>query len=549
MKKKLLFFVGVLVLMFALTACGGNDDDTTPGPDAPTRGDWREPFPETITVTTASGTHASAVFPDGYSVHHTPWYGRWLREYNVNVEVDWISEDYTLQMNLSIAADTLPDVFSVNNLQFMQLLEAGMLEDMTHAVYNYSSPSLMRHLTNDQLIFETGKVDGRVYGIPHLFWGYVNNSPYFWVRNDWYLEAGSPEINTLADLEDFMAYLTETHDSVDHVMTFNYGLNSFWNSTQVWHAHTRGDGTRMWLDDGQGGIISGYEQPELVDAIAAWRRWFDMGWVRPDFATADWGSMQTELATGRAAVEFGQSWRAWAFTGMVENFGYDAYMIALPMPTIDGQQAQIPIHFPNSTYTVARRGFQHTAVIPVLTSDFVYVMTEAGLGDSMTVEEIMPFTTNNIQHATGPFRITFVHHYDVLEVLDAMDAYHEGTLDDFVFTIGDAPQFVSEIRRWVSDRDTAGFGRFGQMGHRSSAYARGLEYIYNDMLLFTSAWGAPPQEVLDLGSITDSIIEEGITRIIMGLDPIEHWPNVLEEWRAAGGAIMTEAVNRDFAGR
>ncbi|MCL2421301.1 MAG: hypothetical protein FWD03_05525, partial [Defluviitaleaceae bacterium] len=60
------------------------------------------------------------------------------------------------------------------------------------------------------------------------------------------------------------------------------------------------------------------------------------------------------------------------------------------------------------------------------------------------------------------------------------------------------------------------------------------------------AWGPTPQEVLDFGGITDSILAEGITRIIMGMDPLEHWHVVLEDWRQAGGNEMTRAINEYF---
>jgi putative aldouronate transport system substrate-binding protein len=302
----------------------------------------------------------------------------------------------------------------------------------------------------------------------------------------------------------------------------------------------------MWLDDGQGGIVSAYEQPELFDAITAWNRWFDIGFVRPDFATQDWDAMTADIVTGRSAVEFNGNWRGWGLNSLVENFTENSYMIALPFPTIDGQPARVPIHFANYAYDVVRRGFEFPEILPILTSDYVYLLTEAPAIGTMTLEDIGPFTINDNHHTSGPFRVTFPHYDDVVEVLNAMDAWHAGTLDDFQFVSGYSIIYVDEILRWVRDGEIDGVGRYVQMGHRMSSLARGVEFEDQGLFLYTLAWGPHPQEVLDFGTITDSILSEGITRLIMGLDPLDHWWTILEDWRQAGGNSMTEAINRDF---
>jgi putative aldouronate transport system substrate-binding protein len=452
-------------------------------------------------------------------------------------------------MNLSIAAGDLPDMFAVNAVQFSQLLEANLLHDVTDVTRQWSSPTLARIMANEQSVTDTAYRDGVLFSIPRYHFGFITQTPYFWVRRDLYEQSGSPDLRTLTDLENLMAQWTDEHDEILHVMSLNDALYSFWHSTRVWHAHTRGGGTRMWLDDGAGGIMSSYEQPEFFDVIEAWRRWYENGWVRPDFATTDWDGAVADIVSGRSAMEFHGNWRGWGLNSLVENFTPESYMIALHYPTVDGSQARVPIHFANYAYDVVRRGFAHPEVLPILTSDYVYVLTEAAVTGSMTMDEISPFTINDNHHTSGPFRVTFPHYDDVVEVLNAMDAFHAGTLDSFNFTSGYAVVYVDEILRWVRDGDIDGVGRYVQMGHRRSSLARGVEKEDMGLFLYTLAWGPSTQEILDFGGITDSIIAEGVTRIIMGLDPLENWWNVLEDWRQAGGNAMTESVNAYFGNR
>ena len=511
-----------------------------------TRTYWRQPFPETVTVEIANRTMGHAIFPDGYDIFSTLWGERWLELFNVELVTDWVAEDYYLQMNLAIASGDVPDMFWVNSVQFSQLTEAGLVHDITDYINNYSSPALARMLEVESAVFETSFRDGRAFSIPRMHYGFITQTPYFWVRRDLYEQAGSPTINTLADLESLMDYFQNNIDTVEHVMSMHDGLYSFWGSTPIWHAHTRGGGTRMWLDDGQGGIISAYEQPELFDTITAWRDWYERGWVRPDFATTDWDAAISDIVSGRSVMEFNGNWRGWGLAPLTENFNEDSYMIALPRPSVDGRQTRIPIHFANYGHNVVRSGFAHPEILPILLSDYIYLLNEAALLGSMTDQEIGPFTINDMHHTSGPFWIAFPHYEDVVNVVEVLEAHGTDATPQFVSSY--AVNFVNEILRWVDNRELDGLGRYVQMGHRNSSLGVGVHYQDTGAFLYTEAWGPSPQAVLDFGGITDSIIGEGITRIIMGLDPLDHWWVVLEDWRQAGGNAMTEAINYYFGG-
>ncbi|MCL2421931.1 MAG: extracellular solute-binding protein, partial [Defluviitaleaceae bacterium] len=460
--NKLSFVAALTVLLFVvLSGCdaigGGTSGATAAGFE---RTAWNEPFPETITVTIANHEDPGHSFVDGDVLHHQ-WHRRWYESFNINVETDWVSSDYDLNMNLAIAAGNLPDMFHVNAVQFGQLLDANLIEDIHDFIRApYTSPGLLRLLEAEQDVFDTTMRDGRSYSVPRLHFGHITQAPFLWVRNDWYIEAGSPEINTIADLENLMDTFMNTHGS-SFAITLDSGLNSFWHSTPAWHSHARGanGSQRMWVDDGAGGIMSAYEQPEMLDVLAAWRDWYDRGWVREDFATIDWDMMNSDIISGNVGIEFGQNWKAMGLGAMVENFGEESYMIAFAIPTVDGALPQIPIHFANEAYNVVRRGFEHPEVLPILISDYFHVLNEASVQGTLTVDEVLVYTSGNAHHAVGPFRVVIPHYDDVVAVRDAL------ITGEANFTTGNATRFHGEIMLWINDRDLAGLGRYTQQGN------------------------------------------------------------------------------------
>lgn len=545
-----IFITALLTLALLFVAgcgmIGGGDGGggAAAGPDMGdwTRTAWRQPFPETVTVTIAEDEMAHAVFPEGYDIFNTLWAERWLEEFNVEVVVDWVSADYELQTNLVIAAGNLPDMIWLTPVQFQQALDANLVEDITDEIAAWSSPGLARLLASEQNVFDTAHRDGRAFSIPRLHYGFITQTPYFWVRKDLYEQAGSPPINTVADFENLALYFQQNLD-VPFPIVMDDGLHTFFNGIPMFNGHSAGR-TRQWFTGPDGTILSSYESPGFAEAIRYFARWYEMGLMHPEFATIDWDMMSGEIVSGNSVMEFGANWRGWPWQNVVTNFTEDSYLIVLPMPTPDGSRAQIPIFFANYGHNVVRRGYEFPEILPILLSDYVYMLNEASLAGNLPVEYIEPFTINEMHHTTGPFWIAFPHYDDVVAVLNALDDHAAG--NEPTFTSSYQVLYFNEIIRWVDHRELDGMGRFAQMGNRRSSLAMGVYYEDNNMFLQCRAWGPMPQEVLDLGGITDSIIEEGVVRLIMGLDPIEHWEVVLEDWRQAGGNTMTAAINEMY---
>ena len=133
------FLAIVTVLMLALTSVVAfAEADTTETASV----DWTEPYAEPVEVHIAIEEPANAVFAEGEDYSNNLWTKRWKELYNVNVIVDWVSNEYDTKMNLSIASSTLPDIYKVNAVQSSQLKQAGSLQDLTETYNTYASDSI-----------------------------------------------------------------------------------------------------------------------------------------------------------------------------------------------------------------------------------------------------------------------------------------------------------------------------------------------------------------------------------------------------------------------
>jgi putative aldouronate transport system substrate-binding protein len=502
--------------------------------------DWRTPYPETVTVTMVNVEDPTRFFPEGEDYYNNLWTKRWKDLYNVEVKTDWISSDYDAKLNLSIASGQLPDMFYCNSAQFQQLIEANALADLAPTFDANSSPGLKNLLRAEPEVEATAIKNGARYAIPKLHYGYTCQPGFLWIREDYMIENGNPDVSTVDKFENLMRTFMEKYDQ-PYALTCDKDLNPFWYSTNGWHAYMKDGGTRLWVDDGNGGIMSGYEMlPEVKDALSSWSSWHKEGLLRPDFATAGWDDMVADIVGGTTGLEIGAQWKGWAWFDIVKNFGNDAYLRCYDIPSIDGKEVHYGISFLNTAYNVVTKGCKNPEVLAKLCSDYVYILNEATVEGTMTSEEVLPFTSNNMHHVTGPFKLEFPSYEDTKEVIAAY------TTGNPVFTTGYARSYYDELMKWVTDKDISSLGRWLQMGNERASLVMGNGYQDRGLWIFTKAWGAAPQEELDLGGITDSIISEGVTKIIMGVEPVDYYDTVIAEWRAAGGDEMKQAINAAY---
>lgn len=547
--KKVVALMLTGIMLSGVMACGKSDGEAkTPSeektsevaeqeekkeiPKGPV--DWKEAYDETVTLHVVRAATTNE-FPEGDDLTNNIWTRNYKEKFNVEVVTDWISDEYDTKLNLAISGGELPDVFTVDNVQLNQLIDAGMLADLTEIYETYGSDSLKAIYESDKETFETAQRDGKIYAMPNMYFGF--QPPILWLRQDWMKEIGKDFPTTVDELEEILLDMKEISGgysySVDQTLDSLYGLAPAWNAYP-----------KMWLEGEDGNIVYGATAPEMKAALQEWAEWYKEGIFKEDFATLTAETMKEETVSGKTGGETCGSWWGWNYgSDMIKNLGEEAYFMPCEIPTVSGEKANYPMPMQNSRYIVVNKDCKNPEAAIKLIDYFVWVQNDAVPNGEMTVEEYMEYSSFNM-----------VHHTEEFAVDNPQDDYNRykmitearETGDESVLTSGVAHDVYRGAKLWTDEKNPDGIGYALQFGMDGCAMEVLNGVMEENRIVRDKLWGASPQSLLDYGTTLNDILLEGFTKIIMGVEDISYFDTLVESWYAAGGQTVTDAMNEMY---
>jgi putative aldouronate transport system substrate-binding protein len=300
---------------------------------------------------------------------------------------------------------------------------------------------------------------------------------------------------------------------------------------------------KIWVDDGTGKLVYGSTVPAMKTMLAKWAQWHKDGLLRPDWVTLDWNAKYADVLTGVVGVAPGENWMGWVIQDTFKNTGDNTWLEAYELPTIDGQPAKFGVPFVNGRNNVVNPKAKNPEVLIKLINFYAWFLNASIPEGSKTIDDIMPFTVNNMHHITGPFKVEFASYQDTKEVNEAV----KSGVENPKFSSGYAYSYYTETMKWVKDKDIVGLGRYLQManGDKGGLF-RGTKHVDNGQILKDKLWGAPTKAQLDFGTTLDELLVVGFTKIITGEQPVDYFDQLIEEWKTAGGDQVTQAVNEQY---
>ena len=545
MVKKLKVMLSVLLVVAMAIPFFALADEGTREPQPIPEGDWNVPYPTLVTVTTVKGYGADQVFENGDSHTNNPWTRAWEEKLGIKVVYDWVVDGSGYNDKLNMAMGTaLPDVFKCNYVQFRQLMEAGLLMDITDYYNNNTSQRIRDYELTDPDTIKLTTIDGRIYGIPEYYYGIIDQPKDLWVRKDWYEKAGRPEIKTLEDFEDLARLFMAEYGG--YGMAVEKGLTYLFMTGPMFDVYLGDPGNAnaqyFWYKDETGRIKAGHTHKEFRTALAYWAKWYEEGILSPDFPNQNVEAMLQDLINAKAGIQPHYQWQAWHVgPNIVAAQGStDAYMIPLPFPTVDGRQVLGQIGFPNNNIIVVSKDCPNPAAVMKLLSFTDYIMFDPN--GEMTEEEFKGFTDGQREHVPGSVEIIDPM-ADMLQFEHVLAALKSGDTSQ-LFTAGMKKKYSDSIA-WLNDKNSGGLGAYCQQGFDGCAYDRSKFLIDNGFLKVTDAWGPAPEE-FDKTINTIDVLVNGVMEIITGAQPLDYYDTVLAEWYAQGGQIMEDAINAQY---
>ncbi|MGN7455394.1 extracellular solute-binding protein [Paenibacillus pasadenensis] len=518
------------------SASTGNEaaDALEANPSDPAFSAYKEP----VTIHTVTSEYPSAKYPQGDDITNNVWIRRYQEKYNIKVVTDWVSDEYDTKLNLAITSNDLPDVFKVNASQLQQLIEADMIMDLTEVFDKYASSRLKDYMKADTDSYESGMKDGKLYGIPQLHWGLIDQSDYIWIRNDWKEELGLKDPQSPEDIKNIALAFMEKHGgygmAVDQTLDYLNVLAVSWN------AHPD-----MWIKDSSGSIVYGSIQPEMKDALQAWAEWYKQGIIDPEFAIKDFSAMNADVVAGKVGLQPYYQW--WGYNPGVDtitNLGKEAIFYPYLLRTANGEEAKQSISFANGSYIVAKKSFKHPEAAVKLLNDYAYIVDE-GL-EKESKETLSGLLDNDMAHVVGAFRV--LNPTSDYEQYEAVSAALESGDSSGLTSSGMWQKYKNSIE-FKENATPSAVGDYLQQGAPKSAFSLAKKIYDSGNYIKTELWGATPEALAAYGTTLDDILTEGFTKIIMGSESIDYFDTVVQNWKTAGGDAATQAVNEAYGNK
>ena len=268
------------------------------------------PYDDKITLSMIYEVDVGVTFPQGDSIDNNVITRKYTEMLNIDYDLSWQvdSGSYSTQLDLAIGTDTkLPDMFMLNKRQMYQLSEAGKLMDMTPYYEQYASDGLKKVLGfNNNEGIESGKIDGKLYGMP-LTNDVGDGASLVFIRQDWLDKLNLEVPHTLSELITVAeAFVENNMSGRNNTMGISMARDLGFSWDVIANAY--GAYPDLWLEDDYGQLYYGSVQPEIRDALLAAQDLYSRGLIHKEFAAQDITRLGGYVAQGKLGILIGPFW-------------------------------------------------------------------------------------------------------------------------------------------------------------------------------------------------------------------------------------------------
>ncbi len=509
----------------------------------------------TLTIAADDGMMKFDSTQDGYgSIDDNVWTRLYKERLGINLEYIWTAptDQYSTKWNVSIASGDIPDVAVVSAGVYRQLVEGGLVADMTEAFELYASDVYKSSVAYDGGTCLAAVSQGdRIIGLPHPS---SSPSPWdgMWIRKDWLDELGLEIPETVEDLINVARAFVENDMGGENTI----GLGANMNLSVAWPAQLSaflagfGAYNEIWVDDANGDLIWGSVQPEMKEALQTLQDMYKEGLIPEDFAATKEDIAYAPASAGQCGILYAPGWFN-AYNAEINEVG-DWIMIE-PVVANEGDAFRARANAAPAYYLFVSKDCEY----PEAVVKMVNLQLEIAHRDNAGEEGVKGVYGTYRYEANGEETSIDAQYYKLAPFLKDPSLANAANVALVAAAKGDRTQadamgFGETVDQMMTVKDGtcdpkdmgAAFtwAYYGIDGYVD----RTLQWQANNQMM-TNKFLSAYSEFADrnLRNITDVLYGEYM-KIIMGAD-ISNFDKAVETWYSTGGQQITDEVNEWYA--
>lgn len=569
--RKKTAIASALILLLVISACSSTSGDNE-SPTQTASASKQDPFgkydpPIEVTTVKSLDDFTMSHFSTGETIDKNVWTDAFESVLGIKLKVQWLVPDaqYNQKLNVTIASNDLPDIMQVNAVQLKQLVDNGMIQDLTKVFNDYKSDLISSLMTSDEGFgLKQATFNGKLMAIPQLS-DPTGTSPVMWIRKDWLDSLGLQPPKTMDDLVNIAkAFTLNDPDKNGKKDTIGlglekglfggiYGMNGFFNG---YHALVMGTPSQMlWNKDSSGKLVAGEIVPAAKTALAKLAEMYKAGYLDQEFAVKDTGKVSESVVSEKIGMFYGQAINAFSPLSDAVTKNKTAEWRAYPIPSVDGKQTIENLQGVTSFFVV-KKGMKNPEAAIKLLNYFIRK------GDRLSKEYEVAFrggpdkvkdpTKNTNEHKLTPIWLS--HPRQNILVYRGLAEYAK-TKDRSKLAPWSAPD--NDVYMNQLNEKYNGTGGQGLAGGVKTEYWGGWvysegpfsafgiinDYLVNNQIINPVFWGPATPTMTAKQSTLDKMALEEFTKIIMGSVPVDDFDNYVKSWNSLGGADITKEVN------